>query len=632
LSSAAKLSKRETNESVAQGSRGEFSPQQNRFIACLALVVATLSFYNPVAHCGFVYSDDIVYVTRNPHVRAGLTWATVQWAFGGIHTGFWHPLTWLSHALDCQLFGLNPTGHHYVSLLLHTGSSILLFLLLLEATGAGWPSLIVAALFALHPENVESVAWAAERKNVLSMFFCMLTLWTYGRYVRQGGVRRYLAVVSVFALGLMAKTQIITLPCVLLLWDYWPLRRMFAPANHTGKIAPRSFSYLLKEKLPLFALAAAGSAVTIWAQRQLAAVRTLGEYSLSVRVGNALVAYVRYIAHTLWPIGLSPIYPHPGISLPFLQVAGAAALLLLVTALVIRKSDARYLAVGWFWFLGTLVPVIGIVQVGEQSMADRYAYLPMIGLFIMLVWACADAAQRMHIPGTWAAASAALAIVALGVLTYRQLAYWHDGETLWGYAVSVTQGNYIAHENLAMALDGDGKVDEAIAEFRAAEESHNTPPEEVLKIGLYEQRAGHLKGAIEQYEWAMGKTSDPHLRSVAWSQIGAANAQLANYDQAQESFKNALQLNPNDSGALLGSALLAERRGAFDEAAAQLNHALKVEPSDVVYLLLADALRHAGRLQEAEQAEDVARKISSDLDEARKKATQTQIFFGYKAS
>ncbi|HXY10667.1 MAG TPA: glycosyltransferase family 39 protein, partial [Terriglobales bacterium] len=345
-------------------------PQKNRAIACLLLTVATLAFYNPVAHCGFVYSDDIAYVTRNAHVRAGLTWDTVQWAFSTVLGGFWHPLTWLSHALDASVFGMNPTGHHYVSLLLHTGSAIFLFLLLLEATGAGWPSLVVAALFALHPENVESVAWAAERKNTLSMFFFMLALWAYGRYVRQGGAKRYVLVIVLFALGLMSKTQIITLPCVLLLWDYWPLGRMSTPADSTSAIAQRSFSYLIKEKLPLFGLAAVASAITVWAQRQASALRSLNEYSLSVRLQTAVVSYVRYIAHTLWPVRLAPIYPHPGAP-PLWQIAGSAAVLLLVTAIVIRWRTHRYLAVGWFWFLGTLVPMIGIVQVGEQSMADR---------------------------------------------------------------------------------------------------------------------------------------------------------------------------------------------------------------------------------------------------------------------
>ena len=608
-------------------------PEKNRVVACLLLVVATLAFYNPIAHCGFVYSDDVTYVTRNPAVQAGLTWDTVEYAFTNVHTGFWHPLTWLSHALDCELFGLNPTGHHYVSLLFHAGSVVLLFLLLLEATGAAWPSLMVAALFALHPENVESVAWAAERKNVLSMFLFLLTLWAYGRYAKSGGVRRYLGVVLLFGAALMAKTQIVTLPCVLLLWDYWPLRRVFAsPSDAAGAYAPRSFSYLVKEKLPLFALAAAGSAITIWAQHQASAFRTLGEISFSARLGNMVVAYVRYIVHTVWPVRLSPIYPHAFASLPVAQVAGATALLVLVTVLVIRWRNLRYLPVGWFWFLGTLVPMIGIVQVGEQAMADRYAYLPMIGLFVMLAWPIGEAVEKNPILKPWVAAPAVLVLVALGGLTYRQLGYWHDGERLWRYALSVTDRNYLAHDNLAMVLDGEGKTDEAIGEFRASEALHDYPPDQILKIGLYEQRNGHLQGAIEQYQKVSMGTAAPLLRAVAWGQTGSVYVQMANYDQATQSYESALRLNPDDPSALVGTGLLASRAGDFDRAAANLRHAMQVEPSDVGYLLLADSLRRAGSMQEAQAAEDVARKISANLDEARQGAAQTQLIFGYKAN
>src|SRR5258708_4490236 len=260
---------------------------------CLFLAMTTLAFYNPIAHDGFVSSDDNVYIVQNPQVREGLSWATVKWAFTTLHAGYWHPLTWLSHALDCSLFGMNPVGHHYVSLLLHATNAILLFLLLLEATGATWPSLMVAALFALHPQNVESVAWAAERKNVLSMLFFLLAMLAYGRYVRRRGNWRYAAVAGFFALGLMAKPQIITLPCVLLLWDYWPLKRMFGDRSgeEPGAIAPRSLSYLLWEKAPLLALAALGSAITMWGQRAGNAVRSLSEYSLGSRLENAIVCY-----------------------------------------------------------------------------------------------------------------------------------------------------------------------------------------------------------------------------------------------------------------------------------------------------------------------------------------------------
>jgi len=407
---------------------------------------------------------------------------------------------------------------------------------------------------------------------------------------------------------------------------------MSAPANGDGTTAPRSFSYLVKEKLPLFAIAAIGAALTMWAQREASALRTLGEYPLSVRLANAIVAYGRYLAHTFWPVELNPIYPHPGVYPPLFQVAGAALLLAAITALVVLRKDQRYLAVGWFWFLGTLVPMIGIIQVGEQAMADRYSYQATVGIFIMLAWAGAALVERSKIPAAWIAIPAALAIATLGVLTYRQLSYWHDGETLWNYAVSLNQRSYVAHENLAMALDGDGKPDGAISEFRAAEDLHDAPAPEVLKIGVYEQRNGHFQGAIEQYQRALAKSSDAQLQSVAWGQIGSASSQLANYDQAQQSYAKALQLNPNDSGALVASALLAERRADFDQAASEFQHALSVEASDVVYLLMADALKHAGRYQDAAQAQETARKMTADLEVAKSKAAQTQIFFGYKAN
>jgi protein O-mannosyl-transferase len=609
-----------------------FSPQKNTTVACLLLVVATLAFYNPIAHCGFVYSDDVVYVMQNPSIQSGLTWEAVKYAFTSVNTGIWHPLTWLSHALDCQLFGLNPVGHHYVSLLFHTANAVLLLVLLLEATGAAWPSLVVGALFALHPQNVESVAWVAERKNVLSMFFFLLALWLYGRYARQGGSGRYLGVVSLFALGLLAKPQIVTLPCVLLLWDYWPLGRMFAAdPNSAAKCAPRSFSYLVWEKLPLFFLAAVSSALTMWSQHAGSALRSLEEYSFSTRLGNALVCYVRYVAHTIWPVKLSPIYPHEGAP-PLGEVAGAAALLALITIFVIRRRDLRYLAVGWFWFLGTLVPMIGIVQVGEQAMADRYAYIPAIGLFIMLAWGVAEVVNREHISHALTAVAAALVILTLGVLTYRQLGYWHDGETLWGYAARVTDRNYLAHSELAMVFNGEGKFDDAISEFHASEALHAYPPDQILKIGIYEQRNGHLQGAIEQYGKVTKSSADPQLRSAAWVQTGSAYAQMQNYNLASQSYENALQLSPNNATALGATALLAECTGNFTQMINRLNLAVKVEPSDVGFLLLADALRHADRLQEAQAAEYMAQRISPNLDEARKNATQNKLFFGCKGN
>jgi protein O-mannosyl-transferase len=388
---------------------------------CLLLVAATLAFYNPIIHNQFIDFDDSSYILKNSWVQGGLTWDTVKWSFTTFRDGNWHPVTWLSHALDCQIFRLNPAGHHYTNLLLHAANAVLLFLLLRQATGLTWPSLVVGALFALHPVNVESVAWAAERKNVLSMLFFLLALHAYDRYARTGKRSLYLAVNIFLALGLMAKPQIVTLPFVLLLWDYWPLQRLGARSAADGSSAastPRSFRYLVWEKLPLFILAAADSVVTMLAQRAGNTVRTFTEVPVTARLENVFVSYVRYLGKAFWPSRLAAMYPRPANSLPAWQVVGAVALLLLISALALRWRDRRYLPVGWFWFLGTLVPMIGIITVGEQTMADRYAYLPFIGLFVAAVWTLNDwglnagtvdaVASERRIAGVWRASAAVL--------------------------------------------------------------------------------------------------------------------------------------------------------------------------------------------------------------------------------
>jgi len=633
LSSAATGLKK--SEAASQPT-GVFALQdRQRVILCLALFAVTLVFYNPIVHDGFVLLDDVPYILSNPPVRAGLTWDTVKWSFTTFHAGYWHPLTWLSHALDCQLFGLNPAGHHYVSLLFHAANAVLLFLLLLEATGLTWPSLLVAALFALHPVNVESVAWAAERKNVLSMFFFLLAMLAYGRYARRGGLGRYAWVALLFVLGLMAKPQIITLPCVLLLWDYWPLQRMFAkPAdtNSANLVPARSLTFLLVEKIPLFAIVLLGSIITVKAQRFADAVRTLSEFSLRARLENAVVSYAQYLADLMWPRHLAPLYPHPGNSLPIWQVAVSVVVLVGLTAIALKWRERRYLAMGWLWFVGVLVPMIGIVQVGEQARADRFVYVPMIGLAIAFVWAVWKIAEEKGIAKLWAAVSAAVIIAALGGLTYHQLGYWKDGETLWRYTLSVTQANYMAHDNLAMVLDKQGRVEEAIPQFEAAEALHRYPPPQVLSMGIYLQRNGHVPDALGMYQKVLNRSTDRQLRATAWSQIGSANAQVKNYDQAKLSYENALQLNTKDAAALVGSGLLAERNGYSGQAVAQLDRAIHIEPSDVGFVLLAHALRRDGRVQEAESAEELARKISPDLSQAEKNATEAEVFFGCVSS
>jgi protein O-mannosyl-transferase len=608
---------------------------------CLLLVAATLAFYNPIVRNQFVDFDTYAYILANSHVQHGLTWDTVKWSFTTFYQGNWHPLTWLSHALDCQIFHLNPIGHHYTNLLLHAANAVLLFLLLQRATGFTWPSLAVGALFALHPINVESVAWAAERKNVLSMLFFLLALHAYDRYARGGGRKFYWLVAISFALGLMAKPQIVTLPLVLLLWDYWPLERLGPRLATDGLSAlsnQRSFGFLVWEKVPLLILAAAGSMVTIMAQRAGGIVRPLTQVSLTIRLENALVSYVRYIGKALWPSRLAPMYPRPENLLPGWQVAGAVALLLFLSALCVRWRARRYLLVGWLWFLGTLVPMIGIVTVGDQAMADRYAYITFIGLFIAAAWTVRDIAATSPIRGSALAAPAifVLLIFVLSIVgghTYRQVGRWHDNETLWRYTLSVTQRNYVAHNNLALALRQQGRSDEAVAEFRAGEALHKNQPTQALALALYELQVGHSREALEECESILNddaRPADSTVSAAAASEIGQAYLQLGRYDQAAESFQYAQRLNPDDAMALMGSGILALRQGQSLTAVDQFMHAVKIAPDDINVLLLAQALRRAGRVAEADSAFAQVQKVSSDPSQAQTAAAQLLSLVGLK--
>jgi tetratricopeptide (TPR) repeat protein len=599
---------------------------------CLLLAVVTLAFYNPIVQNQFTGFDDWAYISRNPNIMAGLTWNTVKWSFTTFREGNWHPLTWLSHAMDYQLFHLSPIGHHYTNLLFHVANAVLLFLLLRRATGSLWSSLIVAALFALHPINVESVAWAAERKNVLSTLFFLLALHAYDRFARRDPndlyrVFLYFAVAICFALGLLAKPQIVTLPFVLLLWDYWPLERLAATRSFVdGSLSPsrtqRSLRFLILEKSPLFVLAAADSAVTVFAQRAGNAVRTISEVPLAQRISNVPISYVRYIGKLLWPTRLAPLYPRSATALPIWQVMAAIALLLIVSASVWHWRNRRYLQLGWLWFLGTLVPMIGIVTVGEQSIADRYAYIPFIGLFIAIVWWLKEAAEKQRVPILWRSVGAFAVLLAFGILTHRQLGYWRDDETLWRYTLRVTDGNYVAHDNLAVIYAEAGRSEEAIAEFQAATSLHRYPPSQVLALAFYELKYGHPQEAIEECDLVLQVSSDPKVQAIAWSEKGQGHLQLRDFKRASESYQNALRLSPDNALALVGSGVLELREGRSDLAVTRLVRAVNSDPSDVNFLLLAQALRRVGRSAEANNAIAEARKISSDLSVAQNTAGQ----------
>ena len=589
--------------------------------------------FHPVVHNGFLDYDDLSYIQKNFHVLNGVNWEDIRWAFTTVRNGNWHPLTWLSHAFDCQMFGLNPAGHHYTNLMFHAANAALLFLLLWRATGRFWASLLVSTLFALHPLNVESVAWASERKNVLSMFFFLLTLLAYDRYLRRGGVLRYFWVALLFALGLMAKSQIVTLPFVLLLWDYWPARRWGTASDGSGSpntVTPRSFSYLLWEKAPLTVIAAVDCVVTVLAQRAGDSVRTLDEFPMRLRLENVLLSYARYLGKIFWPARLAPLYPRPVSLLPEWQLLALMALLLLISAVALRCCHKRYLPFGWFWFLGTLVPMIGLITVGEQAMADRYAYLPMIGVLVAAVWMLDEIVPRVP-AARWALATVALiALCLLGYRTRQQLAYWHDDETLWRYTLSVTEGNYVAHNNLALALAKKGKADETIAEFHAAMALHRYPPAQRLTLASLELESGHLRESEEDCGAVLHDFADAKTSAAAWSGIGQAQLVMRQYDQAAESYRNSLRLNPDDSVALLGSGVLALRREQLDVAVTQLARSMKGDNNDVAAVLLAQALRRGGHKAEADSIAAQVQRLSQDPHHAEIAAEQFLAFAGLK--
>jgi hypothetical protein len=538
------------------------SSRKQNLAFSLILVVITAALYLRVNGLPFVNYDDTLYVTQNTVVQDGVTWNTIRWSFTTYRVGTWHPLTWMSHALDCQLFDLDPAGPHDVNLLLHVFNVVLLFWVLQRATGFSGRSFMVAALFALHPINVESVVWIAERKNSLSLLFFLLALGAYRWYVADRKPGRYIVVVILFALGLMAKPQIITFPFVLLLWDYWPLRRLafcyspFAPrqnganeisgekrtANGEQRLATRDWRWLLVEKLPLFALSGISAFLTLSAQR---ADGNKIPYPFGLRFEYAIVSYVQYMGKALWPVRLSPFYPHPDY-VPVWQVIAASLFLALVTAVTVALRRSRpYLLVGWLFFLGTLVPMLGFAGVGyqgKQGIADRYAYLPFIGLFIMICWAVADWAERKEFPTVALRTVSVALLLVLGVLTYRQLGYWRDNITLWSHALEVTEGNFLAENNLGKALLADGRTEEGIAHFYKAVAIYPEDPVGNMNLGIYEQKRGNFFAAIERYRKTVSLTRDPELKAAAYSNMAACYSQLGDPGEAERSQQEAARL------------------------------------------------------------------------------------------
>jgi protein O-mannosyl-transferase len=598
-------------------------PQKRNKIVCLLLSVVTLALYDPVNRHPFVNYDDDRYVINNPHVRQGLTADTFTWALTATEQANWHPLTWMSHALDVSLFRLNPAGHHFSSILLHTVNVILLFLLLMWSTKRLGPSLFVAALFALHPINVESVAWVAERKNVLCTMFFFLTLWAYGWYARKPGWKRYLVVAALFAAGLASKPMVITLPFVLLLLDYWPLERVRGAHEEADKTPTFPWSRLAIEKLPLFALSAASAVITMRAQQAGGAIRTADEVSFGARIATATWAYAMYLRKMIWPARLASLYPHPGDSLAAWQVLVAAVLLLAISAMVWRLRTRRYLPVGWLWFLGTLVPVIGLVSVGEAAMADRYAYIPLIGIFVMITFDVADRAESKLL-GFWPAVPAALILAILALTTHRQIDYWRSSVDLWSHTLAVTENNFVAENNLGGALILEDKEEEAHPHFEAAARINPKDPMSRNNLGIYSQKHNLMREAVSEYETAVHLTNDPNFLAQTYANLGAAQRALSEDEQARTSFDQSLRFNPNQFNAWLGLGLLAQKQGKLDEAVSDLTRSVELQPSAQGYFELGRTLAQAGRVPEALNAYQQALQVSPDFEEAHQAAVALQ--------
>ena len=557
-------------------------------------------------HHEFVNFDDHAYVYQNPEVRAGLTLHGIGWAFTHDHARNWHPLTTLSHMLDCQLFGLEPAGHHFTNVVLHAIATVLLFVFLRRLTnGPGavdnfWPSAFVAAVFAVHPLRVESVAWVAERKDVLSAVFFMLTLLAYLRHARQPSLGRYTLMSILFVLGLLSKPMLVTVPIILLLLDFWPLGRL----RNDARLA-------LLEKLPLLFFSGAVAVITLLVQKR--GPLPIDQLPFTWRLTNAVVSYVVYVWQMIWPANLAAFYPHPNNTLSASQIAAALLLLAAISAAVVWLRQSKpYLVTGWFWYVIMLVPVIGIVQVGEQAHADRYTYLPQIGLYVALTWLIADLAKRYHFPRRGLAVAATVIVLVLGWRAAAQARYWQNSETLWNRALAVTRNNDVAHNNLGYLLLRHGKIDEAIAHFEAALRirSANVQSHYSLGLSLIHNnlanalvRKGQLNDAIPHYEQAVALRPD---YADGHYNFGIALSQLGRNEDAIAQWQQTISLRPDDAEAhlTLGDALA--RGGRRDEALREYDRGIALARMRLAPATVAEMERKIDEYR-ASGAADVAR-------------------------
>jgi tetratricopeptide (TPR) repeat protein len=607
------------------------------------LVLVTMALYWPVTGHDFVNYDDGVYVYENARVQNGLTWENIRWALTTLHFGLWHPLTWVSHMLDCQCFGLRPGWHHLTSLLLHAANTVLLFAVLRRMTGARWRSAMVAVLFALHPLHVESVAWASERKDVLSTLFLMLTLWAYGRYTERSAISRqwpaahrqasetpaannglrithhasrithhgspfYLLALLFFALGLMSKPMVVTLPLILLLLDYWPLRRCELAAFVSR---PTLVVRLLLEKLPFVLLALVTGLITLHGGHRVGSLPSAAQCPIPDRIANATLSYARYFLQAFWPDNLAVFYPFPA-TFSVWSVAGAALLLLgiSVTAFCLARRWP-YVIVGWLWYLVTLLPVIGLIQLAAYSHADRYTYVPLIGVFLAFTWGAYELTRHWHygVVVSWVAAS--MAIVLCLALTRQQLGHWQNSETLFRHALEVTENNYLAHKAVGDVLALNGQTDEALSQYQEAIRLSPDYADAHYNLGTALSQKGQTDEAIPQFQDAL--RLNPGL-SEAHNSLGAALLKKGQTDEALGQFQEALRLKPDNAEAHSNLGNVLAQKGQTDEALGQFQEALRLKPDNAeAHSNLGNVLAQKGQTGEALSQYQEALRLKPDF-------------------
>jgi len=550
----------------------KLSNKQQVFGVCVVLIFITLAAFWPLHSNKFITTfDDDLYITNNNHVKTGLNRENIVWAFTTTHAYNWHPITWLSHILDCQLFDLNPGWHHLVSLLFHAANALLLFYLLKSTTGLLWQSAFVAALFAVHPLRVESVAWASERKDVLSTFFGLLTIAAYVRYVKKPQIGYYLLAIFIFALGLMSKQMLVTLPLVLLLLDYWPLNRL-----KIKELSIAECRLSIIEKIPFLVLSViAGGAVYI-IQKQEGTVKSLAEFSLPYRIENALVSYVTYIFRMIWPGRLTVFYPHLFDNLPLWKVVAATSLLVgITTVAVLKVRQYPYFMVGWFWYLITLVPVAGFVQVGVQASADRYTYIPLTGLFIIIAWGIPDIFARLPYKKTFFQLFASILLPTLGVITNWQVRYWRDDITLYRHAAEAVRNNWWAHLALGGVLLSENKLDEASVNFTQVLQIEPDSPKALSGLGIILFKRGDFNDAETYFTKALELSPD---FAEAQNNLGYILMNQGKFDDAAAHFEQALRVKPDFAEAHFNLSMIFSRQGKSDKAFAHYDEALRIKP------------------------------------------------------